>query len=280
MTVEASTGTIPGPPAWRVVRRHARLYLAIARYCLARDLEYRASLAFNLLRESLYALLQVAFVDIVFLNVDAVGDWTADRMLVLMGTYTLVSNLTYALFWETMTRLSSVVNSGELDLVLTKPVSAQFYVSVRRIAFMNFAPAAFGAGIAAWGMTRLGVNPSPGDLAAYAILCVSAVVTCYALWFMSVLGVFWTGRLQNAGAMFEPVVSLARVPSDTLRGPLRVVLTFVLPLAFVGTVPAQAILGIAEAWHVPYAIGTAVVAVFASNRLWRRALRSYSSASS
>lgn len=271
-----------GPPSstWRWLRRHGRLYLAVARYCLARELEYRTNLAFNVLRETFYALLQVAFVDIIFLNVEAIGDWTADRMLVLMGTYTFVANVTYALFWETLTSLSRLVNTGELDLVLTKPMSAQFYVSVRRIAFMNLAPATFGLGIAGWGMSRLGTVPTAAEMGAYLLLCACAVVACYALWFASVLGVFWTGRLQNAGAIFEPVVSMARVPTDSLRGPLRLAFTFVLPLAFVGTVPAQALLGLAEPWHVPYAVGLALALVVGSNRLWHRALRSYSSASS
>lgn len=266
--------------SWRRVRRYLRLYGAVARYCLSRELEYRTNLAFNLLRETVYALLQIAFVDIIFLNVDAIGDWTANRMLVLMGTYTFVSNTTYALFWETLTSLSSLINTGELDLVLTKPMSAQFYVSVRRISFMNLAPASFGIAIAAWGVVRLGIAPSFLDVIAYVVLCVCAVATCYALWFSSVLGAFWAGRLSNAGAIFEPVVSMARVPTSSLAGPLRLAFTFVLPLAFVGTVPAQALLGVAEAWHVPYAIGLATASVVASNRLWHRALRAYSSASS
>lgn len=265
---------------WRSVGRYLRLYRAVARYCLSRELEYRTNLVFNLLRETLYALLQIAFVDIIFLNVDAIGDWTANRMLVLMGTYTFVSNTTYALFWETLTSLSSLINTGELDLVLTKPMSAQFYVSVRRIAFMNLAPATFGVGIAAWGIVRLGIAPSFLDMLVYLVLCACGVATCYALWFSSVLGAFWAGRLQNAGAIFEPVVSMARVPTSSLASPLRLAFTFVLPLAFVGTVPAQALLGVAEPWHLPYAIGLAVTSVVASNRLWHRALRAYSSASS
>ena len=152
--------------------------------------------------------------------------------------------------------------------------------SVRRIAFMNLAPATFGIGIAGWGIGRLGIVPSFLDVAAYAVLCVCAVAVCYALWFCSVLGAFWAGRLSNAGAIFEPVVSMARVPTTSLASPLRLAFTFVLPLAFVGTVPAQAILGIAEPWHVPYAICLAGALVIASNRLWHRALRAYSSASS
>ena len=254
---------VPAATVWQQFRRYLRLYGAVARYCLARDLEYRTNMVFNLFREGFYAGLQVMFVNLIYLNVKSVGDWSSDQMLVLMGSYTIVTNLTYCLFWETMTGLSSLVNTGELDLVLTKPVNGQFLVSVRRIAFMNLAPVTFGFVIVSYGISRLGVQPGLADILGYLVLLV-----------------FWTGRMQNIAAVFEPVVSMARVPTDVLRGPIRLAFTFVIPLAFAGTVPARALLGVGETWHLPFAIVAAIGAVFASNRLWNRALREYSSASS
>jgi ABC-2 type transport system permease protein len=278
----ASVGSafVPAATVWHQFRRYLRLYGAVARYCLARDLEYRTNMVFNLFREGFYAGLQVMFVNLIYLNVKSVGDWSSDQMLVLMGSYTIVTNLTYCLFWETMTGLSSLVNTGELDLVLTKPVNGQFLVSIRRIAFMNLAPVTFGFVIVSYGISRLGVQPGLADILGYLVLCGCGVALCYAMWFSSVLLVFWTGRMQNIAAVFEPVVSMARVPTDVLRGPIRLAFTFVIPLAFAGTVPARALLGVGETWHLPFAIVAAIGAVFASNRLWNRALREYSSASS
>lgn len=188
---------VPGATVWQQFRRYLRLYGAVARYCLARDLEYRTNMVFNLFREGFYAGLQVMFVNLIYLNVKSVGDWSSDQMLVLMGSYTIVTNLTYCLFWETMTGLSSLVNTGELDLVLTKPVNGQFLVSVRRIAFMNLAPVTFGFVIVSYGISRLGVQPGLADILGYLVLCGCGVALCYAMWFSSVLLVFWTGRMQN-----------------------------------------------------------------------------------
>ena len=96
-------------------------------------------------------------------------------------------------------------------------VWAQFSQAGGGVAYMaHLSGYVFGIGIAAWGIGRLGITPSFLDVAAYAVLCACAVVTCYALWFSSVLGAFWAGRLQNAGAIFEPVVSMARVPTTSL----------------------------------------------------------------
>jgi len=96
----ASVGSafVPATTVWHQFRRYLRLYGAVARYCLARDLEYRTNMVFNLFREGFYAGLQVMFVNLIYLNVKSVGDWSSDQMLVLMGSYTIVTNLTYCLF--------------------------------------------------------------------------------------------------------------------------------------------------------------------------------------
>lgn len=39
---------VPGATVWQQFRRYLRLYGAVARYCLARDLEYRTNMVFNL----------------------------------------------------------------------------------------------------------------------------------------------------------------------------------------------------------------------------------------
>jgi ABC-2 type transport system permease protein len=256
------------------------LYLAFLRYCLVREMEYRASFVASLLRGVADSALNVLLFSFVFRNVQAIGDWTLERMLLLVGTYDIVTGLLYVACWPNMNSLSTWVNKGELDLVLTKPVASQFYVSLRRVELNVLGTVLFGVGLAVYAVRQMGLSPHPGAVAAYLVLVGCGVVICYAAWFSSILAVFWTGRLRNIQHIFEPVVQLARVPTTALRPPLRQVLTFALPLAFVATVPAQGLVGVLEPWHVPYGVLAAGLALFASNRWWHFALRRYSSASS
>ncbi|MEM9138163.1 MAG: ABC-2 family transporter protein, partial [Cyanobacteria bacterium P01_F01_bin.42] len=60
----------------------------------------------------------------------------------------------------------------------------------------------------------------------------------------------------------------------------RVFFTFVVPITFLTTVPAQVMLNRADGWWVIGSGTLAACLLFVANRFWRFALRFYTSASS
>ena len=71
-----------------------------------------------------------------------------------------------------------------------------------------------------------------------------------------------------------------RFPVTAFGTGLRIVLTFIVPVAFMTTFPAAALLGIIEPIYLALAPVMAAALLFASVAFWRFALRSYTSASS
>jgi ABC-2 type transport system permease protein len=115
--------------------RYARAYRAFLRNCLARALEFRGHFLFLTVSNCLWAVLWLALATFIFGNVRSVAGWDLDRMILLTGTFQLVLSLTNFLFYANMLRLSELVNKGELDFVLIKPMSSQFLVSTRYVTF-------------------------------------------------------------------------------------------------------------------------------------------------
>jgi len=262
------------------MRRYLRLYRAFMVNCLAREMEYRAHFLLTCLRTMSWGALSVLFLGLIFRQVRQVAGWTLDEMLLLTGTFNVVQALLALTVGRNMGQLSRYVNRGELDLVLTKPVSAQFYVSTRLVAFPELATAALGLAVVAYAWGRLGLPLGLGPLLAYAMLVLCGVLIGYALWFSSVVCVFWAERLSNIHALFDPVMELARVPTEVYRGLLRAVFSSVVPLAFLATVPAKALLGRLAPWQIAAGPLLAITLLWLSNRWWRFALRRYTSASS
>ena len=70
------------------------------------------------------------------------------------------------------------------------------------------------------------------------------------------------------------------MPITVYRGPVRVVLTFVVPIAFMTTFPAAALINKLEWVYALIGVALALTLFALSAFFWRFALRSYSSASS
>jgi ABC-2 type transport system permease protein len=262
------------------VRRYGRIYLAFLRNCLARELEFRGHFFFQVISNTVSAVLSLALASIVFANVRLVAGWDLDRMILLTGTFLLVLSLINFLFHDNMLKLSELINRGDLDFVLTKPISGQFLVSTRYVTFSELPAILVAAFYILEGLRRTGARPGPADVLAYVVLVVSAVGCFYGLWFISVTFTLWSGRINNMAYLAMPVMDLARVPTDVYAGLFRPFFTFVVPLALIATLPSKPLLGLADPALVAYGPALATLLLAASNRFWHFSLRRYSSASS
>src|SRR5215211_2292716 len=178
-------------------RRYLRVYLACWRNCLARELEFRTSFMLSAGSTMLWALFSMLLAGLIFSNVRQVAGWDLDRMFILTGTFLVVEGLSAALFHKNMQRLSELVNKGELDFVLTRPISSQFLVSIRYVDFGDLPTVAVGIVYLFIGIGRLGLTPGPIEVGGYVLLVVCALLSLYAIWFMAVTLVLWTGRINN-----------------------------------------------------------------------------------
>jgi ABC-2 type transport system permease protein len=74
------------------------------------------------------------------------------------------------------------------------------------------------------------------------------------------------------------VFDAARWPIQVFHGVVRLVFTFVIPLALMTTYPAQALLGTLPAGTLALAVGGAAGALVLSRMVWNAAIAKYTSA--
>lgn len=267
-------------PVLAGARRYARVWRACVRNCLVRELEFRSSFLLKTGTDMLWSVLSMYLAGLVFTNVRQIAGWDLDRMFILTGTFLIVEGLGAAFVQRSMEQLASQVNKGELDFVLIRPISSQFLVSVRYVAFSEIPTALIGLVYVTIGLGRLGITPEPAQVAAYVVMVVAALVSLYAVWFMSVTLTLWTGRINNVTSALHAFISLGRMPSDVYAGVARILFVFGLPIAAMATLPTKALLGVLEPAMLPYQVGLAAFLLWGSHRFWHVSLRQYTSASS
>ena len=197
------------------------------------------------------------------------GGWSWEEALVVQGVYTLLDGAASTWLRPNLGAIVTHVREGTLDFVLLKPIDSQFWLSSRTLAPAGLSEMALGVGLILWAAPRAG-----------ALMLLAGLVILYSLWFLLAASSIWFVKTWNATEVLRAALTAGRFPVSAYPPGLRLLLTLVLPVAFLTTVPAEAILGRATPTLVGAALVMALVSFSLSRAFWRFALRYYTSASS
>ncbi|HYY54011.1 MAG TPA: ABC-2 family transporter protein [Candidatus Dormibacteraeota bacterium] len=258
--------------------RYLRLLRAFAATELQFELEYRTNLVVELLQMVVVIVTSLGAALVLFNYTTQLNGWTLGEMLVLLGVFYVVQGVEETIFQPSFTTFMEHVRQGTLDFILLKPVSAQFFVSVRRMQLIQTAQATLGVAIVVVGITRLELV-TPWTAVAFALALACGVALVYALLLGLSTLAFWFVRVDNILAIFWSFLDAARFPIDIYPGWLRLTLSTVVPIGIAVTVPAQALAGRLDLTGLALLGVAAVAAMAVSAWLWRLGLRSYTGAS-
>jgi ABC-2 type transport system permease protein len=224
-----------------------------------------------------WAIVSVA---VFFLHTEKMGDWTWPEVLVVVALFTLFSGVIEAFLRPNVGAVLEQVRDGTFDFVLTKPVNAQFIASLRNIVVWRLSDVVIGLGLIAYALGQLGIVPTLTQVALFVLMLLAATAIVYSLWLLMVSLAFWFVRLDNFPELFSGFYEAGRYPVTIYRGAVRVLLTFIVPIAFVTTFPASALLGRLDQATAITGFALAIGLFIVSNRFWTFAIKHYSSASS
>lgn len=256
----------------------AKVALALFLQNLTREMEFKNSFFINTLLTIGWFGSTLITVYLLFLHTNNLAGWTKQQVFLLMGIYRIIESIANSSFRVNFERLPYWVANGELDLFLTKPVPTQLLLSFRYFRIFELPNLAAAIGLVIWALVQTGftmLNVFLGITFTF-----FGLLILYALWFTISQIAFWTTRLTSLWEIFNLTQTPGMVPISVYEGTVRFILTIIIPIAFVTTVPAQAFIGLLT-WQ--YALGAIVICaafLYGSNRLFHFALRTYSSASS
>ncbi len=259
--------------------RALRLFAVFARVAALFELQYRASLVVQLAQSVIELATGLVVLALVFSQVTTLNGWSQPELLAVMGVYTLVGGLVNAFIQPNMERLITDVRQGTLDFILTKPEDGQLLVSVREFQLWKLVDVALGLGILAIALPGLSTMPGLVDMGAFLVALALGTAMIYSFWLLLTTTAFWIVRMDEIVELFSGVYQSGRWPVSIYPDWLRLGLTFLVPIAFAVTVPAEALTGRLTPDALAGAAIVAVVLLGFTRWLWRRGLRHYSGAS-
>ena len=260
--------------------RILRILWAFLRAALLKETAYRAELLGNLVRSVIGIAVAVGGLAVVFSHTSALSGWTLDQAMVLLGVYYLVQGVVQTTLSPSLNEVVTEVRKGTFDYVLLKPVPSLLLSSTRRFVVWHLADVLLGATVIAIGLIRLEAQITVGIAAIFFAAMLGGIAIVFSIWLALTTLVFWFVRVENITMIFQLFFDTGRYPVEIYPFWLRQMLTFVFPVAFITTVPAQTITGrepLVAIWAAPL---VGVVALLAAARFWRIGLSRYTSASS
>lgn len=236
--------------------------------------EYRVDLVSGTLVSGLWLGIAVAPMLVVSAHGPVMQGWTLPRLLFLSAIWYLLDAVLWMVIVTNHRRLEHEIKHGTLDVVLLRPVNSLLLCTLGTIYVQDTPKAVLALGLAA-GAVVVGGGP-PSVLAAVAT-AVAVACACVLLWAAGVLVTYKALTHVRFDATFAlaAVHNLARVPTPLYGPVLHLVMTVVVPVTFLTTVPAQLFYGTLNLWWALASVALTVTTVAVTSRLWHGELRRY-----
>jgi ABC-type uncharacterized transport system, permease component len=206
------------------------------------------------------------------------GDWSWSDALMIVAVFTILQGVSGTFLVPNLNRIVEYVQQGTLDFVLLKPISSQFWLSLRTVSVWGIPDILLGVGLAGYAGWRSHLTAGHLFLGILPLLC--GLVSLYSIWFVLGATSIWFVKIYNATEVLRGLLEAGRYPIAAYPVGYRFFFTFIVPVAFLTTVPAETILGRGQ-WLGIFSAGLLAIALFVfASLFWRFALRFYTSASS
>ena len=252
------------------------LYLRVG---VMNELQYRANFVVSLFQSAITLLVGLAVLALVYSHTDELNGWSRAELLCVLGIQILMGGVIKTYIQPNMARIMGEVREGTLDYALTKPEDAQVLASVREVRIWQVVDVFSGAVVLGFGLSRIATDLALADALAFAVALLFGGLMIYCFWLVIATGAFWVVNMWTAAELFDGLFQTGRWPVGIYPGWLRYSVTFLVPIAFAVTVPAQAVTSRLQWQTLALAAVFAAVLFVATRRFWRFGLSRYSGAS-
>jgi len=219
---------------------------------------------------------------VVFGQVDTIHGWNMPAVLALLGVYLLVSALRSVVIGpglESLAGMDGEIWGGAFDFTLIRPVNTQFLVSVRKWRLFKLVDLLLGIGVLGAAVVQLQMMLTFWQVMSFVLSLLAGLMILYAMLLALAALVFISPGVLFTW-IFDGLFQLARYPLPMYPGWLQLVLTWIVPVGVITSVPAQALTTTLDPLTLVAALLLAILLTAGASLLFRHGLRRYSSASS
>ncbi len=243
------------------------------------EMQYRLNFWVQLFNSGIALATGLVAIALVYGHTNSLGGWSQPQLLAVMGVHIAIGGILKTFIQPNMNRLMQDVQEGTLDYALTRPADSQLMVSVKEVSLWSAVDIFLGLGVIAWSVSELSGSIGWTHTVGFVFALVCGALIIYSIWLAVSTMSFKVVRTDSMMQLLNGIYEAGRWPVTVYPGFLRASLTFIIPLAFAVTVPAEAITARIDWWMLVIGAGVTVLALIGSRLVWRWGISNYSGAS-
>jgi ABC-2 type transport system permease protein len=257
-----------------------RLLSAFFKVNVQMALAYRADTVVNILLNLMWLGWELLSLSIIFNNTETIGGWGLGELIALLGVFRLVNTMMIALIWPNTEKFNQSIRDGSMDYTLLQPVNSMFLVTFSRITVWRIWDLVLAIVLIVAGINLSGGTTSAVQILTFILLTVSGAIIIYSLWIVLIALTFWFTKFDNNVTILQAMLDAGRYPVTVYPVWLRIIVTFIVPIAVATSVPLQGLRGDLDVGRILMFIGIGIASFIIASQIWKRGLKQYSGASS
>ncbi len=257
--------------------RSFKIWLLYTKNSFLQTLTNRVFFLLFLFGKSARILMFLGFLYFLVNSTNGLGGYTKDQIIFFYLSFNLIDAAAQFLFREVY-RFREYVISGDLDLILVKPINPLLRVLFGGTDLLDLLMLIFITGAVIY--TGLGISLSAANWTVYIALMLNSMLLAAAFHILILTLCVLTTSIDHLTMVFRDTLTMLRIPVDVYSEPLRGVLTFVIPLGIMMTFPPKALMGLLSLPLIIISFVIATLTLYLTLFFWKRSLREYQSASS
>jgi ABC-2 type transport system permease protein len=226
-----------------------RYYLSIIWHFLRASLQQELAYSTNFVISLFYSLLGLATgvigIMVLFSQIESIGGWTFASTLTILGVFMTLSALRGLFISPSLDALAGMdgdVWTGNLDYHILRPIDIQFVASFRHWRPFALFDLLLGLGVIGFAISQLSSALSLVQILSFVASLLLGLLVLYSLLLAFAGLVFWSPGFLF-GWVFDGIYEMARYPVNLYPGWIQLVLTWLVPVGVMTTVPVRALTG-------------------------------------
>ena len=252
------------------------LYFSFLKASLKEILIYRIDCIVGIFSQFIVQLVSLVFILVVFQHTENIAGWNFYQILLLYGVTRISIGISGYCFDALYDIVPKYIKNGEFDKILLRPVHPLISIIGASCEFVSIADLFIGLGITIWMLIKLSIPITILLIIKILFFSIIGALIVGAINTIFSISSFWTYRSNEVIWSFYRMYTFTEYPITIYNKLIRILITTILPFAFIVYYPTMAYLGI-NTYMIYLSPIIAVVLWIIAVKLWNLALNKYRS---